>query len=132
VGNIITHKFKFHAAKKMIGCQFCDKKFQSHSLLATHLLHIHDHIVDSFKNNVRTCQCRICLMEFPNSNAVVDHQVAIHGYKCFECSECNKKCVSAGELRSHELVHSSEKSYSCNFCDKRFRYRTCLFLYVIF
>ncbi|MEQ2174622.1 hypothetical protein GOODEAATRI_009752 [Goodea atripinnis] len=40
--------------------------------------------------------------------------------KKFPCSDCEKSCNSAAELRDHQRTHTGERPFKCSFCDKRF------------
>ena len=36
----------------------------------------------------------------------------------FECEVCQKQFSCASHLRNHEVVHSEERPFKCEFCDK--------------
>ncbi|KAI3353428.1 hypothetical protein L3Q82_019955 [Scortum barcoo] len=50
------------------------------------------------------------------------HSEVVAGFtrKKFPCSDCDKSCNSAAELRDHQRTHTGERPYQCSFCDKRF------------
>jgi KRAB domain-containing zinc finger protein len=149
VENVFKHKLTHHKPKLEYICKFCNKKLSDKRALNIHLLHAHGHIVDDVKAGIMVCHfcgkkflrrlnlirhlrghrekpriCRFCRLEFPNSNAWVDHQVATHGSKCFVCTKCDKKFTNAGDLLRHGRVHSLVMPFSCDICEKKFRYRT--------
>lgn len=67
---------------------------------------------------------------FTQNNYLENHELSDCGrtprYKCDVCG----KCVSTkGSLKSHMMVHSGEKNFTCSFCGKAFRYNTALLLH---
>ncbi|KAK7208223.1 hypothetical protein BZA70DRAFT_273188 [Myxozyma melibiosi] len=38
----------------------------------------------------------------------------------FRCSVCNASYARSGHLRRHEVTHSGEKNFVCEFCGRRF------------
>jgi Zinc finger, C2H2 type len=139
----------YHKPKKFSRCEFCGKNFKNITALAAHWLQIHDHTNDHYKDRIMTChfcgkrflgrshmivhmqwhrqrprKCRICQLDFPDPNAVVDHKVAAHGFKCFPCKKCEKKFVTNSELRKHDRYQHLPKSpYICHYCGQKIRSR---------
>jgi Zinc finger, C2H2 type/Zinc-finger of C2H2 type len=147
---MIKHLFYAHNPNKLSSCDYCDKKFRQKYSRAQHLLHVHGKIDENYKDRMKDCphcdrkylgtnlfqthlkahalkirprKCKFCKEEFPDFNAVVDHQVAAHGRQCFTCAKCNKKFIAASDLRMHERSHSTVSPYICDHCGKTFRRR---------
>uniref|UniRef100_A0A672GW47 C2H2-type domain-containing protein n=1 Tax=Salarias fasciatus TaxID=181472 RepID=A0A672GW47_SALFA len=76
---------------------------------------------------LRPYHCSICLKSFSRHWHLKTHLEAMHcevvaGFsrKKFPCSDCEKSCNSAAELRDHQRTHTGERPFQCSFCDKRF------------
>ena len=41
--------------------------------------------------------------------------------KPYECDVCEKRFSRADSLKSHMRIHTNEKPYECDVCEKRFR-----------
>ena len=41
--------------------------------------------------------------------------------KPFECDQCDKSFTVLGHLKKHKLVHTGEKPFECDQCDKSFK-----------
>jgi len=56
---------------------------------------------------------------------VRQHQIVHSGERRFKCETCDKKFSMAANLCSHQLVHTCERRFACDMCDKTF---TCMSL----
>ncbi|XP_068177190.1 zinc finger protein 721-like [Antennarius striatus] len=116
-GLLMIHE-RVHTGEKPFPCTFCEKRFASQGELR---LHRRTHTGE------RPYHCSICLKSFSRHWHLKTHLEALHseivaGFsrKKFPCSDCDKSCNSAAELRDHQRTHTGERPYQCSFCDKKF------------
>ncbi|XP_049529530.1 zinc finger protein 62 homolog [Anopheles darlingi] len=70
-------------------------------------------------------QCRYCEKVLKTRNAWKSHQNMHTGEKSFHCDLCDRKFSQYSSMRRHRLVHTDEKPYECEYCYKKFR-QTCI------
>lgn len=86
-------------ATVVIQCKFCEEIFPSKVELRKHLL---------------TCEKKECKPKEPS-------QVALH-----VCNICNKDFASPYNVRRHQLTHSDDRPYECEYCSKSFKEKSSL------
>jgi uncharacterized Zn-finger protein len=47
------------------------------------------------------------------------------GERAFSCNHCDKSFARKDMLKRHEKVHSKEKVYECHRCHKKFARKVC-------
>ena len=86
-------------ATMIIQCKYCEEIFPSKIELRKHLV---------------TCEKKECKPKEPS-------QVALH-----VCNICNKDFASPYNVRRHQLTHSDERPYACQYCNKAFKEKSSL------
>lgn len=63
-------------------------------------------------------ECRVCASSFESSEALSDHNEAVHSL--FTCLCCFKTFTSRSNLERHSRLHTGHKPYTCSICGKAF------------
>ena len=74
--------------------------------------------------NKRQFVCEECDKHFKRNSTLLNHKRNVHSTdRPFVCNQinCNKTYKTKSHLITHQLTHSSVKSFGCNKCDKRFK-----------
>lgn len=87
--------------KRPHGCPLCDRRFQSHFNLETHL-RIH--------TGERPFSCPVCEKTFNRKDSMTNH-MRIHLGETFCCSECGKCYSDKSNLRRHALSMHAGKGH---------------------
>ena len=92
-------------------CEHCSKKFNSSTILRTHVKSIHEGIRHS---------CPHCGDKFKQGGTLSNHIKVVHEGIKYTCDQCGIKVTTRTSLRIHiESVHEGVK-YDCNLCDQKF------------
>lgn len=138
-----------HAGLSRCVCDLCGKVCVNKDTLTMHRLTHRNASKEDFKYKCSYCErlfrskygkehheqthtrdykykCRFCDMGFPQINRLLFHEAKKHNYVTtdatfFSCSVCGEYFLSAYALSLHESTHSDNRSYGCEFCDKKFK-----------
>lgn len=98
--------------KRKYLCDFCKKEFLGGNDLRKHI-RIH--------TNERPFECTHCGQKFRQGGCLKNHIASQHGTtQTFTCYYCEKTFPIKERLRLHMRLHSGERPYKCDICDKRF------------
>lgn len=53
-------------------------------------------------------------------------------YKSYKCGICNKSFSSKGNLKTHKIIHSSDKPFNCDICKKSFAQKVNMKTHMMF
>ena len=108
---------------KDLVCRYCKKKYSSLTNLKNHLKHKH------LKKTAHYCD--ICKKYFSEASSLITHnQRHAAGAQQFQCSKkvtdkkgktytCGKVFYSQKKFLDHSTVHSKDKPFLCQFCEKK-------------
>ncbi|KAJ1519906.1 hypothetical protein ONE63_004144 [Megalurothrips usitatus] len=104
---------------RLYPCGVCGQSYSSRRAL---LAHTESH------SRYQPHRCMLCGQGFPDDQLVAAHVRERHAgaIPANACQLCGKTCKDRRALQKHSWVHSSERSYSCPKCDKRFHSRARL------
>lgn len=124
-----------HEHKRPFRCEYCDHTFGRLSHLRKHVKKVCGPNKNQKQANTIT-QCKYCEEIFPNKIDLRKHtatcekkeskpkdpsQVTLH-----VCNICNKDFASPYNVRRHQITHSDERPYICEFCRKCFKEKSSL------
>lgn len=108
--------------KSPYACELCEKWFQSPSTLQTHM---------RTHTGTKPYKCACCDKEFSQSSHLSAHVKIIHlKMREFLCKHCGKALMTNDALKKHVRVHTGERPYNCDFCDKRFTQSSGLYAHM--
>ena len=107
-----------HTGEKPYKCSFCDKKFRTE----------YEHKMHELRHKGELPQCPVCGGRY----VALRKHMLIHSADSYEhvCSVCQKAFRLARNLKSHMLVHTGERPYTCQDCGGRYKTSTQLKLHI--
>lgn len=95
---ILTKHKECHEGKKQFQCANCHQSFRYKVSLKSHMINFHTAVDQSMIPNQMPCMQQQSLV----------------------CSECGKMFATRYKLARHARIHTGERPYHCNFCDRSF------------
>lgn len=100
-----------------VDCPHCKKIYNKKSL-RRHIDRVHADIVS---DNKKLYECTICNKNFNHEFNLKDHIKSMHETKTeFICDTCGKSLKSRTSLQEHNKLHTDDRPYSCDICDRTF------------
>ncbi|OCT99904.1 hypothetical protein XELAEV_18005688mg [Xenopus laevis] len=90
----------------------CGKRFRSKDTLKKHKENVHT------GNAKKKLMCSVCNKKCSSSLNLQEHRKV---HEIYECQDCDKKFISANQLRRHMITHSEKRPYTCEVCCKSFK-----------
>ncbi|XP_060102831.1 PR domain zinc finger protein 5 isoform X4 [Heteronotia binoei] len=90
----------------------CGKRFKSKDAMKKHKENVHT------GNSRKRLMCSVCSKRCSSAANLQEHRKV---HEIFECQECDKKFISANQLKRHMITHSEKRPYTCEVCNKSFK-----------
>ena len=97
-----------HTGEKPFSCKFCNSKFGHYATLRNH---------ERIHAGEKPSQTRT----LHKDETTLNTSKLAHEY-LLSCQYCDKIFKFKSKLKSHLLVHTQEKAYSCRFCPRKFNH----------
>ena len=124
-----------HEHKRPFKCEYCDHTFGRLSHLRKHMKKVCGPNKPE-KTATMVIQCKYCEEIFPSKIELRKHLVTCEKKECkpkepsqvalHVCNICNKDFASPYNVRRHQLTHSDDRPYACEYCSKSFKEKSSL------
>lgn len=124
-----------HEHKRPFKCEYCEHTFGRLSHLRKHMKKVCGPNKPE-KQATLIIQCKYCEEIFPSKIELRKHLVTCEKKECkpkepsqvalHVCNICNKDFASPYNVRRHQLTHSDERPYACQYCNKAFKEKSSL------
>ena len=124
-----------HEHKRPFKCEYCEHTFGRLSHLRKHMKKVCGPN-KSEKTATMIIQCKYCEEIFPSKIELRKHLVTCEKKECkpkepsqvalHVCNICNKDFASPYNVRRHQLTHSDDRPYACEYCSKSFKEKSSL------
>jgi KRAB domain-containing zinc finger protein len=106
-----------HVEEKRFTCGTCGNSYKSSNQLRFHRKNVHD---------ASHVPCELCGASVKNIGV---HKRMVHGGEAVrkhECPYCKKRFKLKGEMNIHIRIHTGEKPFKCQLCDRSYVQKHCL------
>lgn len=110
----LTKHSTVHSSERNHRCHLCDKPFKTRSSLRAHITSIH---------TSSGIICNFCGATFSVKGNLTIHIQRMHSEKSGQCMVCSKPFSN---LEEHMRVHSGERPFICDVCNKGFHKKKSL------
>lgn len=124
-----------HEHKRPFKCEYCDHTFGRLSHLRKHMKKVCGPNKPE-KQATMVIQCKYCEEIFPSKIELRKHLLTCEKKECkpkepsqvalHVCNICNKDFASPYNVRRHQLTHSDDRPYECQYCSKSFKEKSSL------
>nr|CAI5852380.1 unnamed protein product [Callosobruchus analis] len=110
-------------------CKHCNTSYENEHALDTHIIKKHPNFIDSIERDVY--ECSYCTYKTTIKH-YLDKHISIHVSKkliteqIYCCSNCSYKTTVKRYYKEHILTHSTNKLYTCERCNTRFKSKRSL------
>jgi len=108
-------------------CRLCGKKLSRPFVLQRHIREVHLRIKPAYRPTTSTRhmfkKCPHCASLCKTEAGMLKHMKRHESGAdpVYQCDECGRQFKTAGALKSHTGIHSTERSFICKTCAKAFR-----------
>ncbi|XP_077283350.1 uncharacterized protein LOC143909303 isoform X2 [Arctopsyche grandis] len=108
--------------EKLIGCDFCDKKFTYERNKTNHM---------KKHSGEAQYECETCQRNFPTRNNLASHLLThVSSGSPFRCDICGREFNMKRNLIMHVKSHNNERPFECPACEKSFKLKYFLELHL--
>ncbi|XP_022824744.1 zinc finger protein 718-like isoform X1 [Spodoptera litura] len=119
----VHYRLKGAKTKWPAQCEHCPEEIPNARAYWKHFRLMHPNENYPLQKN---CVCDICGKMFTCNALLVMHKRTHFGERPYKCSQCDKACFTAFDLRVHQQKHSDTRPFPCNICSKAFKRKEAL------
>jgi len=117
--HLTKHKI-VHSNKKEHVCSECNKAFSRKDKMKRHLKNIHGIVEMKSPPKKESHECEVCGKVCPSPAFLIGHRRLHTGERPFKCDQCDKDFRLRGDYLKHLKIHTGIRPYVCDICGKTF------------